>query len=65
MEYFKGTEDAVAEFPIEAFRQDRLTARLQAAMIEALYKQGLLTEAQRRALCAILRCDGFGHEDER
>ena len=55
----------MAEFPIEAFRQDRLTARLQAAMIEALYKQGLLTEAQRRALCAILRCDGFGHEDER
>ena len=30
---------------------------LQGVMIEALYKQGLLTEEQRRNLRQILRCD--------
>jgi len=31
--------------------------QLQSVMIEALYKQGLLTETQRRTLREFLQCD--------
>lgn len=44
-------------YPVEELQKERLQARLQYAMIEALTKQGLLTEAQRRELCRILNCE--------
>ena len=44
-------------FSIEDFGKERITERLYDAMADALYRQGLLTEAQRRELCAILQRD--------
>ncbi|MDD5909049.1 MAG: hypothetical protein PUC54_02005 [Clostridiales bacterium] len=45
------------ELTIDWNRIVKSKEQLQGVMIEALYKQGLLTEEQRRNLRQILRCD--------
>lgn len=60
-------------YPVEQFRKGRLKERLQYAMIEALFRQGFLTDAQRRELRSILKCEsaavpvkgGFGEKNDR
>ncbi|MBR4906913.1 MAG: hypothetical protein IKZ44_08730 [Clostridia bacterium] len=47
----------MAAYPVEQFKKEWIMERLQYAMIEALTKQGLLTEAQRHELCRILNCE--------
>ncbi len=42
---------------IEECKKEWITERLYAAMVEALFKQKLITEPQRRELCAVLKCD--------
>ena len=44
------------EFPIEQKDPARIKKRLQYAMIEALFRQKLLTDAQRRGLHGMLQC---------
>ena len=39
-------------------RKDRIMKRLYGAMIDALFRQKLITDAQRRALQSALQC-GF------
>lgn len=51
--------------PIEQLPKDRLMERLRYATVEALYRQGLLDDAQRRALCAALQCEAGGDGDDR
>ena len=46
-------------YPIENDKLAWIMERLRDAMAEALLKQGLLTEAQRRELCAFLNCGGL------
>ncbi len=38
--------------------------QLQAAMVEALYKQGMLTDEQQRSIRESLRCDRMDHTKE-
>ena len=52
-------------YPVKQFRKEWITERVQVAMAEALFKQGLLTEAQRRELCRILKCDILNTSDRR
>ena len=47
----------MATFPVEQFKKEWIPERLRYAMIEALCKQGLLTEAQRQELCRMLQCE--------
>ncbi len=53
-------------FPVEQFQKEQLAGRLLYAMIEALFRQGLLSEAQRDALCVALRCENaaFPEQDD-
>ena len=44
-------------YPVEEMNKEWLLERIHYAMIESLYKQNMITEAQRRELCAILKCD--------
>lgn len=53
-----------AVFPIDKKHSAQITEKLRHAMIEALFRQGLLTEAQRRELCAVLRCGPSALPDE-
>lgn len=41
-------------YPVDRFDGAWLSERLCEAMLEALYKQGVLKEAQRQTLCAVL-----------
>lgn len=52
-------------YPVEQFKKEWIMERLQYAMVEALFKQGLLTEAQRRELCRILKCDILNSSERR
>ena len=47
----------MTEYPIEEHPKEWITERLCAAMIEALFKQNMITESQRREICHILKCD--------
>ena len=44
-------------YPVEQVKKEWIMERVRYAMVEALVKQGLLTETQRRELCRILKCD--------
>lgn len=55
--YLDISEGNMPTFPVDQFRKEWIMERLQYAMVEALFKQSLLTEAQRRELCRILKCD--------
>ena len=55
--YLDISEGNMPTYPVEQFKKEWIMERLQYAMVEALFKQGLLTEAQRRELCRILKCD--------
>ena len=57
MSYLNRTEVSVTEYPIEEHPKEWITERLCAAMIEALFKQNMITESQRREICHILKCD--------
>lgn len=48
---------------VEPFKMERITERLQYAMIEALFRQGLLSKAQRQALCAAMNCENAAFPD--
>ena len=50
-------EGTVTTYPVEEPKKKWITERLHYAMVEALFKQGLLSEVQRRELCVILKCD--------
>ena len=52
-------------YPVEQFRKDWMTERVLSAMAEAMFKQGLLTEAQRREVCRILKCGVRNAPDRR
>ena len=52
-------------YPVEQFPKEWIAERVQYAMVEALFKQGLLTEAERRELCRILKCDILNNLERR
>lgn len=52
-------------YPVEQFPKEWIAERVQYAMVEALFKQGLLTEAERRELCRILKCDILNASDRK
>jgi hypothetical protein len=57
MSHLNMLEGNVTTYPVEECKKGWITERLYAAMIEALFKQELITESQRRELCHILKCD--------
>ena len=52
-------------YPVEQFPKEWIAERVQYAMVEALFKQGLLTETERRELCRILKCDILNASDRK
>ncbi len=52
-------------YPVDACKKERITKRLYAAMIEALFKQHLITASQQRELCQILKCGVLNAFDRR
>lgn len=63
--YLEISEGKMPTYPVEQFKKEWIMERLQYAMVEALFKQGLLTEAQRRELCRILKCDILNSSERR
>lgn len=55
----------MSTYPVEQFKKEWIMERVRYAMVEALFKQGLLTEAQRRELCRILKCDILNASDRK
>ena len=55
--YLNEAEGSMPTYPVEQVKKEWIMERVRYAMVEALFKQGLLTETQRRELCRILKCD--------
>ncbi len=63
--YLNESEGSMPAYPVEQFPKEWIAERVQYAMAEALFKQGLLTEAERRELCRILKCDILNNLERR
>jgi len=59
------SEGGVTTYYVEECKKEWITERLYAAMVEALFKQKLITETQRRELCVALKCDILNSCDRR
>jgi hypothetical protein len=65
MSHLKNAEGGMTAYPVDACKKERITKRLYAAMIEALFKQHLITASQQRELCQILKCGVLNAFDRR